>query len=130
LSKKLFQRVIASGNHLLTQVKGNQPNLRSKLEIGASWRKPLGCAISQAQGHNRWEKRELTAFPAPAITSATSPSPKTPPAFAKAPTLSPDCDPSPTTSSALQASITSKTHASALRSTSQPPSNSPLSIEN
>ena len=58
--------MIASGNHLLTQVKGNQPSLRRKLEIGASWRKPLGCAISQAQGHNRWEKRELTAFPAKA----------------------------------------------------------------
>jgi hypothetical protein len=66
LSKKLFPRVIASGNHLLTQVKGNQPSLRRKIEIGASWRKPLGCAISQAQGHNRWEKRELTAFPAKA----------------------------------------------------------------
>jgi hypothetical protein len=66
LSKKLFQRVIASGNHLLTQVKGNQPSLRRKLESGASWRKPLSCSISQAQGHNRWEKRELTAFPAKA----------------------------------------------------------------
>ena len=58
--------VIASGNHLLTQVKGNQPSLRRKLESGASWRKPLGCAISQAEGHNRWERRELTAFPAKA----------------------------------------------------------------
>jgi hypothetical protein len=66
LSKKLFQRVIASGNHLLTQVKGNQPSLRRKLEWGASWRKPLGCAKSQANGHNRWERRELTAFPAKA----------------------------------------------------------------
>lgn len=66
MSKKLFHRVIASGNHLLTQVKGNQPSLRSKLESGASWRKPLGCAISNAQGHNRWERRELTAFPAKA----------------------------------------------------------------
>jgi hypothetical protein len=66
LSKKLFQRVIASGNHLLTQVKGNQPSLRRKLECGASWRKPLGRATSQAQGHNRWERRELTAFPAKA----------------------------------------------------------------
>lgn len=63
--------MIASGNHLLTQVKGNQPNLRSKLEIGASWRKPLGCAISHAQGHNRWEKRELTAFPAKAWSRHT-----------------------------------------------------------
>ena len=58
--------MIASGNHLLTQVKGNQPSLRRKLEQGASWRKPLGCAISQTQGHNRWETRELTTFPAKA----------------------------------------------------------------
>jgi hypothetical protein len=62
----LFQRVIATGNHLLTQVKGNQPSLRRKLERGASWRKPLGCAMSQAKGHNRWERRDLTAFPAKA----------------------------------------------------------------
>ena len=58
--------MIASGNHLLTQVKGNQPSLRQKLECGASWRKPLGCAISQTEGHSRWERRELTAFPAKA----------------------------------------------------------------
>ena len=58
--------MIASGNHLLVQVKGNQPRLRRKLECGASWRKPLGCAISQAEGHNRWERRELTAFAAKA----------------------------------------------------------------
>lgn len=58
--------MIASGNHLLTQVKGNQPSLRRKLEQGASWRKPLGCAVSQARGHSRWESRELTAFPAKA----------------------------------------------------------------
>ena len=58
--------MIASGNHLITQVKGNQPSLRRKLEIGASWRKPLGCAISQTQGHSRWESRELAAFPAKA----------------------------------------------------------------
>jgi hypothetical protein len=72
LSKKLFQRVIASGNHLLTQVKGNQPSLRRKLEWGASWRKPLGRAISQAKGRNRWERRELTAFPAKAWFRHTS----------------------------------------------------------
>ena len=64
--------MIASGNHLLTQVKGNQPSLRHKLEIGASWRKPLGCAISKAQGHNRWERRELTAFPVKAWLRDTS----------------------------------------------------------
>jgi len=58
--------VIASGNHLLTQVKGNQPSLRCKLEKGASWRKPLACASSKTQGHSRWERRELTAFPAKA----------------------------------------------------------------
>ena len=64
--------MIASGNHLLTQVKGNQPSLRRTLENGASWRKPLGCAISQAHGHNRWERRELTAFPAKAWLRHTS----------------------------------------------------------
>ena len=64
--------MIASGNHLLTQVKGNQPSLRRKLERGAAWRKPLGCAISHAQGHSRWEMRELKAFPAKAWLRHTS----------------------------------------------------------
>src|SRR5579875_3909540 len=51
-AKKLFQRVVASGNHLLVQVKANQLSLRRTLEHGASWRKPLGCAISQAQSYS------------------------------------------------------------------------------
>ena len=58
--------MIASGNHLLTQVKGNQPTLRRKLELGANGRKPSGCATSKARGRNRWETRELTVFPAKA----------------------------------------------------------------
>jgi hypothetical protein len=66
LPKKSFERVIASGNHLLTQVKGNQPTLRRKLALGANGRKPCGCATSQAKARNRWETRELTAFPAKA----------------------------------------------------------------
>ena len=64
--------MIASGNHLLVQVKGNQPSLRHKLEHGASWRKPLDCVISQAQGHSRWESRKLAAFPAKAWFRHTS----------------------------------------------------------
>ena len=64
--------MIASGNHLLVQVKANQPSLRRKLEHGASWRKPLGGAISKAQGRNRWERRELTAFAAKAWFRHTS----------------------------------------------------------
>ena len=55
--------MIASGNHLLTQVKDNQPRLRRLLEWGAACRKPSGRAISQTKGRNRWETRELTAFP-------------------------------------------------------------------
>jgi hypothetical protein len=64
LPKKLFERVIASGNHLLTQVKDNQPKLRERLELGAAGRKPSGFAHSQTKGRNRWEARELTVFPA------------------------------------------------------------------
>ncbi len=64
--KKLFERVIASGNHLLTQVKDNQPHLRRRLELGAGGRKPSGFAKSQTKGCNRWETRELTIFPAKA----------------------------------------------------------------
>ena len=64
--------MIASGNHLLVQVKANQPSLRRKLEHGASWRKPFGSAISQTRGHSRWESRELTAFPAKAWFRHTS----------------------------------------------------------
>ncbi len=55
--------MIASGNHLLTQVKNNQAHLRRRLEQGATYRKPSGRAISRTKGRNRWEKRELTAFP-------------------------------------------------------------------
>jgi predicted transposase YbfD/YdcC len=55
--------VIASGNHLLTQVKNNQPLLRRRLEWGAACRKPNGRATTQTKGRNRWETRELTVFP-------------------------------------------------------------------
>jgi predicted transposase YbfD/YdcC len=58
--------VIASGNHLLTQVKDNQPSLRRKLELGTAGRKPTGSAKSETSGRNRWETRELAAFPAKA----------------------------------------------------------------
>jgi hypothetical protein len=64
--------VIASGNHLLTQVKENQPTLRRKLELGAAGRKPSGRAKSEAKGRNRWETRELTVFPAKAWFRATA----------------------------------------------------------
>jgi hypothetical protein len=58
--------VIASGNHLLTQVKDNQKNLRRRLELGAMGRKPSGFAKSETTGRNRWETRELDVFPAKA----------------------------------------------------------------
>jgi len=56
--------VIASGNHLLTQVKDNQPSLRRRLELGVAGRKPSGSAKTETAGRNRWETRELTVFPA------------------------------------------------------------------
>jgi predicted transposase YbfD/YdcC len=71
IAKKTFERVIASGNHLLTQVKDNQPSLRHRLEMGAQGRKPIGCDSSQTKGRNRWETRELTVFPAKAWFEAT-----------------------------------------------------------
>jgi hypothetical protein len=71
LPKKSFARVIASGNHLLTQVKENQPNLRQRLELGCMGRKPSGSATSKSKGRNRWETRKLTAFPAKAWFRAT-----------------------------------------------------------
>ena len=55
--------MIASGNHLLTQVKENQPNLRRRLELGSMGRKPSGSATSKCKSRNRWETRELTVFP-------------------------------------------------------------------
>ena len=58
--------MIASGNHLLTQVKDNQPGLRRKLELGSAGRKPSGKAKTRDVGRNRWETRELTVFPAKA----------------------------------------------------------------
>ena len=56
--------MIASGNHLLTQVKDNQPSLRRRLALGAAGRKPGGCAKSETAGRNRWETRAV--FPAKA----------------------------------------------------------------
>ena len=58
--------MIKSGNHLLTQVKDNQKNLRRRLELGAMGRKPSGFAKSETTGRNRWETRELDVFPAKA----------------------------------------------------------------
>ena len=57
--------MIASGNHLLTQVKDNQPSLRRRLELGVAGRKPSGPQ-TETTGRNRWETRELTVFPAKA----------------------------------------------------------------
>ena len=51
--KKLFERVVASGNHLLTQAKDNQPGLPRRLELGCVGRKPSGYAKSQTKGRNR-----------------------------------------------------------------------------
>ena len=71
MSQKLFERVIASGNHLLTQVKNNQPGLRRKLALGSAGRKPRDCARSETKGRNRFETRELKAFDAKAWFSRT-----------------------------------------------------------
>jgi hypothetical protein len=54
--------VIASGNHLLTQVKDNQPSLRRRLELGTAGRKPIGSDTTKSTGRNRWETREFV-FP-------------------------------------------------------------------
>jgi len=58
--------VIASGNHVLTQVKDNQPSLRLSLELGTAGRKLSGSTVSRTKGRNRWETRELKVFPAKA----------------------------------------------------------------
>ena len=58
--------MIASGNHLLVQVKDNQPRLRRRLELGTAGRKPIGADTSKVAGRNRWESRELTVFQAKA----------------------------------------------------------------
>ena len=63
--------MIASGNHLLTQVKDNQPKLRRRLELGSMGRKPSGSATSKSKGRNRWETRKLMVFPAKAWFRAT-----------------------------------------------------------
>ena len=58
--------MIASGNHVLTQVKDNQPSLRLSLELGTAGRKLSGSTVSRTKGRNRWETRELKVFPAKA----------------------------------------------------------------
>jgi hypothetical protein len=63
--------VIASGNHLLTQVKDNQPGLRRIIERGLARRKPSDRASSKDKGRNRWETRELSMFKAKALLRGT-----------------------------------------------------------
>ena len=63
--------MIASGNHLLTQVKNNQPGLRRTLALGSAGRKPRGCAKSDTKARNRFETRELKVFDAKAWFSRT-----------------------------------------------------------
>ena len=58
--------MIASGNHLLTQVKDSQPTLRRRLQLGTASRKARGSAKTETSARNRWETRELTVFPAKA----------------------------------------------------------------
>ena len=59
--------MIASGSHLLTQVKDNQPGLRRMIEQGLARRKPCDRARSEDKGRNRWETRELSMFEAKAL---------------------------------------------------------------
>lgn len=63
--------MIASGNHLLTQVKDNQPSLRRTIERGLARRKASGRASSKDKGRNRWETRELSMFEAKALLRGT-----------------------------------------------------------
>lgn len=63
--------MIACGNHLLTQVKDNQPKLRLRCEHGSGRRRPIGCAESRTVGRNRWETRHLKAFPVKAWFRST-----------------------------------------------------------
>jgi hypothetical protein len=63
--------VIASSNHLLTQVKDNQKGLRRMIERGLARRKPSGRASSKDEGRNRWETRELSMFEAKALLRDT-----------------------------------------------------------
>ena len=63
--------MIKSGNHLLTQVKDNQPGLRRKLELGSAGRKPRDSAQSVTEGRNRHETRRLEVFDAKAWFART-----------------------------------------------------------
>ena len=64
--------MIKSGNHLLTQVKDNQPGLRKSLELGSAGRKPRDCAQSVTEGRrNRHETRRLEVFDAKAWFART-----------------------------------------------------------
>ena len=64
--------MITSGNHLLAQVKDNQPGLRKSLELGSAGRKPRDCAQSVTEGRrNRHETRRLEVFDAKAWFART-----------------------------------------------------------
>ena len=63
--------MIELGNHLLTQVKSNQPGLRKRLELGSAGRKPRDGAQSVTEGRNRFETRKLAVYDAKAWFART-----------------------------------------------------------
>lgn len=63
--------MIASGNHLLVQVKDNQPKLRSLLQRATARLRPCDADATRTEGRNRWETRELQAFSAEGLLSDT-----------------------------------------------------------
>ena len=72
--KSTFERVIASGNRRLTQVKNNQPGLRRKLALGCggSGERRADCARSEiSTGRSRFETRAAEVFDAKAWFSRT-----------------------------------------------------------
>ena len=56
--------MIASGNHVLVQIKDNQPKLRRLIERAMARLSPQERDTTRTVGRNRWETRELQVFPA------------------------------------------------------------------
>ena len=64
MPKKTFAVALATGNHLLVQLKDNQPNLDADVRAIAASRAPGGTASSRDTVRSRQEDRTVDVFPA------------------------------------------------------------------
>lgn len=66
LSKKTVEAIIASGNHYLIQVKGNQPSLFQTVQQIVAGQEELSTCLQEEWSRGRQECRQVKVFASPA----------------------------------------------------------------